>query len=571
MQAKEYALSFLTQEACVKQAPFSRTFEYANTQARDDFFDLFDTFNACKQAFLGTFILKQTPSISGSMRLLVDGNKRLISMSLLLLALCKNTKENQDEIFFNKEGNAKLLLLGSDKEAFEAVLLGKKVKNCKFYTLYELYLSLLENIKPSKQKEFLHFLLFSKICVLINLSCENEVQVYRLCNETTLSYQSYNLIKSHFFEKAASLEMDLDNLYHDYWEAAFEESKALQDFWKSTQNLRSKQNFDVLLSCFAIKRGFFRVGKNHSVELDKLYKSYLLGLNSKDFTVFLKDFFTFTKLYLSLPRLSVKTHYSYLQSEKRLLLILKECKIDSAMPLLLLIKERLNSILQEKAFYVLECFVVLRQIASCVCKNYPMLFNSLCKKLQNLPTEKILSTLQKELLDSKVKWRLIPSKDQINKSLGRLKPTQTHLARLLLFITELHRRSSMKGMQDSLELSFDFTLEHLLPKEYSKFWTNLAKTQPKSAINKSIQSIGNMTLLRQELNVGLQNKAWLAKLYGDEAAKGIKDCADLKITRELLEDEQWSQKWDLVSIKEREEELCDEMLRIWDVTKAKSF
>ena len=74
--------------------------------------------------------------------------------------------------------------------------------------------------------------------------------------------------------------------------------------------------------------------------------------------------------------------------------------------------------------------------------------------------------------------------------------------------------------------------------------------------------IGNMTLLKGGLNSIMRNQAWKIKLNGDRSRKNhIKTCADLLITKELLE----IKKWDKYAIQERTGRLIQEFFTIWNL------
>lgn len=575
MQAREYSLSFLMDESWVKVPVFSHCFNWKEEEVKALFLDLQNAFKASKEPFLGCFYLLQLPCVIGSKRSLIDGSSRLIILSLLINLLRVN--DEYKSMLYNNEGNLKLDLLGPDKKAFKAALMGNPLPNHPISKAYRLLKDLLGFSRNKKEKEekaaFLHFLIHTKMCVLINLSTQNAASIFTRVNAAAKGLDTPSSIKALIFEKAISLNLDLDFLYEKYWQPCFEKDEANYAFWKNGKSVISSSNEEIFLNSFAIIEGFFSVGKHHSALLDTLYKSHLATLDKEKYLKFLKEISSLAKIRLKLLRLSPNTHYTFKEAEKRLLLILKESKLSSALILVLTLKEKLAGFEENlhKCFYILEIFIITRLIANAPTKDYGRLFAMICKKLRNAQFKECLNIMKKELLQSSVKTRQIPTTQELYKHLGSLKLTQNNLARLLLFFTELYRRDKMHGMQDSSDLSYDFTLEHLLPKECTKYWGDLIAKEGLEAVKKSTQSLGNMTLLKGELNLGLQNKGWHAKLYGDENAKGIKDCADLKITKELFEDEQWSKKWDLNSIREREEELSDDILHIWNTQKALDF
>ena len=84
--------------------------------------------------------------------------------------------------------------------------------------------------------------------------------------------------------------------------------------------------------------------------------------------------------------------------------------------------------------------------------------------------------------------------------------------------------------------------------------------------DEKIFSLGNMTLLNGKLNNIISNSDFKTKLEGKPAEKGkkaqvgIKQCADLLITREdIINKSEWNEQ----TIYEREKKLAREIINIW--------
>lgn len=82
-----------------------------------------------------------------------------------------------------------------------------------------------------------------------------------------------------------------------------------------------------------------------------------------------------------------------------------------------------------------------------------------------------------------------------------------------------------------------------------------------------------MTLLNSRLNTAISNSAFEAKIAGlpadgrKRAKKGIRDCGDLKITKEdiLRPYEDGDHEWDEAHISRRTEALIQEFESLWGV------
>ena len=155
----------------------------------------------------------------------------------------------------------------------------------------------------------------------------------------------------------------------------------------------------------------------------------------------------------------------------------------------------------------------------------------------------------------------MPNHSQIENS---LKSTSRNLdnkrAKLVLFWIELFRRHN--NPNDIKELTYKYELEHLMPQKWEENWTEIGKD--KETAETLIYQIGNMTLLNGSLNASISNAKWIEKLGNEKSKKNcIKKCADLLVTREILDKKEWN----ATEIETRTKNLIKEFFEIWDITK----
>ena len=148
-------------------------------------------------------------------------------------------------------------------------------------------------------------------------------------------------------------------------------------------------------------------------------------------------------------------------------------------------------------------------------------------------------------------------------------------ATLLLFWIELYRRANDRK-QSVKELKYNYSLEHLMPQKWEQFWSNVdildangilisdRDTAKKERVAK-ISHIGNMTLLNSSLNTSLRNYEFDRKIKGEGRKKGIKDYADLGITKfDILTPYEGGDKiWNETKIVKRTEDLANDIIQIW--------
>jgi hypothetical protein len=115
-----------------------------------------------------------------------------------------------------------------------------------------------------------------------------------------------------------------------------------------------------------------------------------------------------------------------------------------------------------------------------------------------------------------------------------------------------------------------------MPQKWEEFWSNvdvidesskpiLDKDIAKRERSSKIYSIGNMTLLNSSLNTSLRNYEFARKIEGEGRKRGIRQYADLGITRfDVLEKYDAGDKvWNEQKINERTSKLATDILTIW--------
>lgn len=186
-------------------------------------------------------------------------------------------------------------------------------------------------------------------------------------------------------------------------------------------------------------------------------------------------------------------------------------------------------------------------------KNY----NKLCKQFIN----------NNDLLNQKLKefsWNdIIESLHKINNK----------YASLILFWIELYRKIK-DNKYDIKELKYNYSLEHIMPQNWEENWgfdnvphpdRNLTSEQQQNDRNEKIYWLGNMTLLKSNLNSSLSNQSYEKKIIGEGRKKGMKDYASLSLTRDdiITPFEKGDKIWNENKIIERTNKLADEIKEIW--------
>lgn len=566
MEAKENSYEFVQKEHLFKIPFFQRAYVWGEDEWELFFEDLKASYESKKDHFLGSVILKQllipNKTGEGGIGIVIDGQQRLTTFSILIKSLHDKLdlgdKEKYAKYLFEASGEHKIPKIKHskvDEEAFKKVLGAENSssmqvdKEDKIGQCYKYFSNKIEILDD--HKIFLDYILTSKLWVVIDLhEEEDEQKIFDSINTAGLKLTATDIIKNAIFTKK-----DVEELYQKYWESVFE-SKKNRNFWQkevSKGKLKRVQS-EVLLHSFAILEGFFDYSKDTLENLSSVYKEKIKKLNKEELEIFLKKIKKSAMTYQEFPNFTKETQFSFKDREQRFFHILRVTDTNTIVPLILALKLnfRDRDEILSSCFDLLENFIITGWICRKSTKEYSKKFSSMAKKLdKDNPVEflkKNLDFVSKENIE-----KCLTAKDKG----GYL---ENKKATLILFWIELYRRYKNNKKQDIIELSYNFTLEHLVPQSWEENWKDIVKDEENA--KELIHQIGNMTLLKKALNSSIKNASWKTKLegYGNDKG-GIEACADLCITRDLVKKKEWNED----SIKERTKQLIQDFFRIWDI------
>ena len=575
MKANESNFGFMKNESMIEIPFFQRAYVWGQDEWQQLYDDLLDSFNTKKEHFLGSIILKQLPTQAGegSHRSLIDGQQRLTTFSILIKSLYDNLPDDEkpdyNEYLFGKPIKDKKPKLKHSKinaNAFNEVLKATNSaienKNDKILECYKHFCSAIK--KLDNFKEFMDFILDSQLWVVINLGQdEDEQKIFDSINSTGVKLTATDIIKNALFDKVIKLTINYETLYKDYWESVFENENT--DFWDSevaTGRLKRTQS-EIFLHAFAIIKGFFDAEKSLE-KLSASYKDEIKNLSEETMKIFLKELKQYANIYFNFPKIvfssdkNKATNFAFDDYELRLFHILKVADVNTIMPLLLKLKALYGK--DEKTlkecYEVLEIFIINCYVSSATTKDYNKLFAKMTLELDDKnPIISIKNHLKERATTP------LPNHSQIEISLkSAAKKLDNKRAKLVLFWIELFRRHN--NPNDIKELTYKYELEHLMPQKWEENWTKIGKD--KETAETLIYQIGNMTLLNGSLNASISNAKWIEKLGNEKSKKNcIKKCADLLVTREILDKKEWN----ATEIETRTKNLIKEFFEIWDITK----
>lgn len=591
------SLTFLGNEGLVRIPFFQRGYVWDITNWEDILTDLLD-FE--KSHFLGSLILKQQEKQTGKPKevLVIDGQQRLTTLSVLLRAIYNSfdeeTQKNSESslrnyLFFKKNQTDKKHFVKIehskiDKKHFQRIINNEitdeeynsiviensvnktQSKHSKVLQCFKYFTEKLKEIEEQKRVDLFNRLLDqeNKILVIIDLSeKEDEQAIFDTINSAGVRLSSADIIKNALFQKALDLfdtTEEVETLYKEKWENVFSIDEDAINFWdtpRATGRLM-RDNIEILLHSISVIKGFFDPDKHTLSDLSNLYKNYISKISKDDLKKFVEEISQYAKLYREkILVFNGSTLFSYQDNYARLFHILSVCEISTFHPYILSLFFKYDSIEAKllEELHKVETLVVRRMITKSETKSY----NKMCKEF--IKDNSAIDTKLAEQTNDEVKNGLTSI---ANKN-----------ATLLLFWVELYRRAN-DNKQSVKELKYNYSLEHLMPQKWEEHWSNVAvvdadgnpitdKDVAKRERYSKIYQIGNMTLLNSSLNTSLRNYEFDRKINGEGRKKGIKDYADLGITRFdiLTPYESGDNIWNEKKISDRTERLAAVIIKIW--------
>ena len=549
--------------------------------------------------FFGSVILKEFGGVDSGQYLVIDGQQRCTTFSVLIRALldvCEgkgflspnqitrlidciySVQENSDgdEIY-----KSKLTPSNPDKLAFDKVMeMGEgKVrpitisekstesieKAYKFF--YDYFMLNTNKIKPF----YMRIMAENKSMIRITLSStDDEQKIFDSVNSMGKSLSNADIIKNYMFQKLREnakqdevKKNQITDLYNLYWDKMFYADDK-KDFWygEFTVGRIKTNNLECFLKDFAIVKKFYFAKKTTGAYgLCNAYKEYVNTLNDNEIKDFVKEINEYAGVYYDYKTdFEGMNEFKWSDYQNRLLLILNSLDTTTFNPyILMVLKEKAGE--AEARFLNLEKFLLHRFIYDGTTKNY----NQCCEKLLQVSDDK--KYLDEYMTDSPV----------VNDSYkNRFRKFNNNQARLILFLVEmLYRDGQEDKYSDALRID-KFSLEHLIPQKWHTSWYGIDSYDENDMVidrnkpeefslnrNRAVKSLGNMALLTTKLNTSISNSSMDVKMNGKATGNnngGIKKYASSLVTTKMVIDEYEAQKvWDERSVYKYEKLYFDKL------------
>jgi uncharacterized protein with ParB-like and HNH nuclease domain/predicted transport protein len=482
--------------------------------------------------------------------LVIDGQQRLTTLSLIISAICDHIKEKNLQTEFNlaekltnyyllntqEEGEEryKLILTQSDKDSYIKILEKINLEDEDSNRIKKNYDFFREQIAKT-DLNIIHNGILKLIIIDVSLDREkdNPQLIFESLNSTGLELTQADLIRNYIL---MGLEKEKqEDLYKNYW-------------YPMEKNFGHSENsglFDRFMRDYlTIKLGRIPTVK----EIYSEFKQYSLN---KDIKEIVKDIFEFSKYFANIA----------LEKEpdkeiREIFLDINELKVDVSYPFILqiysdYIKEKITKEDLIQILKLIESYVFRRAICGVPTNSLNKTFSTLYKSIDK---ENYLESVQAIIIlqDS---YRRCPNDDEFKRELIIKDVYNFRNRNYLLRRLENFERKEYVDVES-------YTIEHIMPqnqnlsdewkKELGENWKEIQKTY--------LHTIGNLTLTGY--NSELSDRPFKVKR---DMEGGFKD-SPIRLNNFLANKENWNEE----KIKERAEEVTKLAIKTWSYPKLNS-
>lgn len=541
---------------------FQRNYSWQKSQYEQLWFDILraSKFKEKQNHFIGSivYIDMGTPAGRPQQLLLIDGQQRLTTISILLCAIKDyvqkfnletkliNLAKIKNQFLYNSdeidEDRYKLLLNVQDKETYIKLIdntiftVNKPATN--IIKCYEFFYERIEDfIKQYGQIDEIYAGIFKLSLVSISLDkdIDNPQMIFESMNSTGKDLSQTDLLRNY-------LLMDLTpekqtRLYKTYWKSM--EELFGEDIYKNDVN-----KFDYFIRDFlTLKSDTGYICKINNVYEN--FKRYYLDNNCEKFAV-LKDLFTYAKYYACIDLLQEK--------DDELKLYWQEFKkLDSHVvyPFLLklyddyscqiLIKEDFKKILQ-----VVISYLWRRAICEIPTNSLSKTFATL---YQAVDKDDYVNSVIKAFV-FKSSYKRFPSDYEVREKLQTKDIYHFRLRKYLLEALENYYHKEPIDLNTA-----NYTIEHIMPQniEHNLSWQQMLGEDWQEVHSLYLHSLGNLTITGY--NAEMSNKSFGEKVNGESGFKH----SHLKLNESIVQCDVWNKK----AIQRRTNILTDIILKIW--------
>lgn len=545
---------------------FQRAYVWGQPQWERLLEDMKDITKSNKPYFLGSVILKQQETTTGSRigdkRTVIDGQQRLTTLNIFFKVLCLKTNENStfDRSFKLRDNSNALLHNHNDIQAFNEILALTELKDLEGESnITQAYNYFKDNLVPDDLN--LDSILSNVLFVGIDLSQEeDEQQIFDTINSLGVKLTTAELLKNYFFNRD-----DIEK-YNEYWKEVFEKDEETKNYWDREIIAGRLRRTFIDLFFFAylqikIQETNFKVkaeDKDAYAKVEHLFESYknfiksYLNDNKEAILSEIKEYALLFKKNFNYEILGEELTQDF--GIDRINTIIFGLDTTTLIPYTLYILRNISDeTTKNELFGIIETYIMRRMITHSNTKNYNQLFTDKLINNRVLSKQEFLDYIEKR--DDKVNF--LPTDEELEKGFNTSILINKQSAGILYLI-----ESKIRNEKDSTALLGinKYSLEHLMPKKWRNNWDKLSSKESEINRDRKLLTLGNLTIITQSLNSSIRDSKWEDKLKGKNKKGGlIEYSGGLKTISQFLEYPEWDEK----TIEERALFLYEKAKQIW--------
>ena len=535
---------------------FQRNFSWEKKQFKQLWTDIqrASKFTRERTHFIGSivYIDMGTPAGRPQQLMLIDGQQRLTTLSLLLCALKRyvqknnvetnliKTKKIDNQFLLNSDemgdDKYKLLLNAQDRETYIKLLEqteftvntpSKRIMNC-----YEYFYQQIEKCADDLNSIFLGILNLSLVAISLDKDKDNPQLIFESMNSTGKDLAQSDLLRNYLLMDLSTKEQN--RLYTTYW-------KPMEDAFGQYAYL---EKFDYFIRDFlTIKQNNGRICKVNDVY--EQFKRYYIEQNLTKEDI-LKEIFMYAKYYaaIELDREKDKDLRMYWRQIRMI-----DCHVAYPFFLQLYHDYEQKNLAKEDFILIIKTtisYIVRRAICeiptNSLNKTFAVFYNKINKQ------DYVNSVLKEYIL--KTAYRAFPTDYEVREKLQTKDIYHFRLKNYLLEMLEnYYHKEPIDIVRDN------YTIEHIMPQspELNMTWQKMLGENWREVQKIYLHTLGNLTLTGYNSEMG--NKSFEEKLNGENGFKH----SHLKLNQYVASCEAWNKK----SIQQRTSLLTDLILKIW--------
>lgn len=554
MKANEkYLIRFLDSSDTNFVIPvYQRNYDWKKEQCKQLYDDLVNMINCdYKNHFFGTIVSIYNDSGRNREYLIIDGQQRITTVSLLMLSIfniLKNNRLKSDEIikekimnqylinqYCNNDRKLKLKPIKNDRNAFERLFSGKElISDSNITENYKYFYNRISKCEVPIEKLFEAIEKLMIVEIELKNGEDDPQLIFESLNSTGLDLTDADKVRNFILMgKTSDIQ---ERLYNKYW-----------------HNVEKNTNYRVT----EFIRDYMTMKRGKITNINKIYFSFkeYVYMNNIEIQDCLKDMLKFSEYYSNIIR-----HNLGIEKVDEILMRINKLEVTVSYPFLLnLLDDYYNKVISDnelvEVLSVIESYIFRRILCKFPTNALNKVFMNLSKEIKKYTDYKDNYVYRlKLILKNKKASQKMPTNEEFKRSFFENDVYSVKAKNKVYLLERLENFNNVEKVDiENLISENKLTIEHIMPQTLNKVWKNSLGENWEEIHSKYINTIGNLTLTGY--NSRLSNKSFIEKRDMENGFKTSR----LKLNKYLSSRKNWTEK----EILERTNELFNDALNIW--------